>query len=313
MAGKKRPSPVPRTYRGPSKSRASQLTDPGLSLSPRAAIMPAAGQRDPRAQARRKSLQQKGEGGVTGMLGEWVGPNLAQLLTTGHTGSAAGAGIDALTMLPFLRGPRAVLRGAEAIRAGEGVKAATTAATESMHEAGPLTQAYRARRLRHNEAVAQLPHARARNPISKGIIAAIEGGADVTSKALQKSELVTKVPGLRTATSAERVTKALGRRQRISRDVANAENYSHVKALKKIKAGSREDIAHFWYVQLPKAYRNSEGLGLVRGMQAKELDDLISGRALEGIEKKERALRVQMAKAKEEAPDVFPADLIKQL
>lgn len=118
--------------------------DPTIS-NPAANVTPAPGQRSGEAVAQRAALTQTPHGGATGMLGEWVGPNMAHLLTTGHVGSggAAGLGVDALGLLPFGKLAKGVKLGVDVVRAGRTAEEATAhlgevaakAAAESGHSA----------------------------------------------------------------------------------------------------------------------------------------------------------------------------------
>jgi hypothetical protein len=125
---------------------------------------------------------------------------------------------------------------------------------------------YTPRTLAHNELVGQFPQARSR--ITRGMLAR---PADAISEALQRSELAQRVPGVRLATTQERVAKAAGREQRFEQQRNVAPFVPYLNAIKKVKAGSRDDVANFWYAQLPTEYRNAQGLELVRGRQAEEL------------------------------------------
>lgn len=59
----------------------------------------------------------------------------------GEKVSATDYGLDVLGFLPVLRGPRAVIRAGKALKAGESARAAAKAASASMKEVGPITQA----------------------------------------------------------------------------------------------------------------------------------------------------------------------------
>jgi hypothetical protein len=296
-------------YAPPSRVPLSKrVNDPALGLPPRAAVLPAE-QRDPLAMARRKAVQQTGSGGVTGVLGEWVGPNLAQLLTTGHTGSKAGAGLDALTMLPFLRGPRAVFRGAQALREGETAVEAARAARASMREAGPISKAYQARKLRYKDLTVHPTKARS----VTGALSSVERAIDRASVRLGAGERAPNIPGVRLATAGERVTKIAGRATRVAGERAAASVAKHLRLIAKVKEGSPEDVAHYWWAQVPKAERNVETLGLVRDKQAQELQRVVSGDYERELAQNEAALKIEIANLRETDPGVFPSQQIQAL
>lgn len=158
--------------------------------------------------------------------------------------------------------------------------------------ASRVAKAYEPRTLTHGDLTQQLPKARSR--ITRTVV---EKPADVVSTRLQRSERATKTPLVRVATSGERVVKAAGRSQRAEIPRAAAPMVPHLDAIKAVPAGSPEDVANFWYAQLPKTHRNEVGLTLVRDKQAVELGYLTSGQALADLTKREAAVRVEIGKA----------------
>ena len=217
-----------------------------------------------------------------------------------------------LAMLPLplkglptaLSGVLRATRAAKVAKGAGGAKAAAKAFGATIDE--PIRPVERAiRTLQLGEKVQQLPAARSR--ITRNFI---ERPADWTSRQLMREEskaaaLVRKA--LPTASVQARVAKAAGRQQTIQTSRIQARMVKNLNLLP--KEGSAEDIAHFWWAQLPKSKRNAEGLQLVREAQAKELEELVSGRALEGIKKQQAAVRAEL-KAATESEKVF--DLMTQ-
>jgi hypothetical protein len=138
-----------------------------------------------------------------------------------------------------------------------------------------LGKTYRPRTLKAGDLEQQIPKARSR--ITRN---AIEEPADKVSTTLDKSARARATPGVRLATASERAVKAAGRAQRRDRGRVVAQVQQHLNAIKAVKAGSPEDVANFWYAQLPKTHRNAEGLQAVQTMQRNHLEDLASGKAL---------------------------------
>jgi hypothetical protein len=217
------------------------------------------------------------------------------------SGDLLSSALDTLgiaSVIPPLRGVRAVSEGAKAYRAAdEGMKAlaATRAAGESYAAGkGVIVPALKAggskvRSLRYNELTQQLP--RSRSVVARSVAHV----ADAASVKLQPH--LHDVPGARIVTAGERVAKGAGRAQRVEGSRAIAQVSEHLNALDKLKSGSDEDIAHFWYAQLPAKYRNAEGLLRVRAKQDEELRRITSGQALEDLNKQESAVKAQMGKA----------------
>lgn len=150
---------------------------------------------------------------------------------------------------------------------------------------------YEPRLLQHNDLSAQLPKARSRlTQVGERIV-------DSASRALQKSKLVVDTPGARIVTAGERVAKAAGRSQRLEGSRRTANMLEDLHAIGAIKKDSPEDVGNFWYAQLPAEYRNADGLSLVRGKQAEELQYITSGKALEDLGKRETAVKIAMGEA----------------
>lgn len=157
--------------------------------------------------------------------------------------------------------------------------------------AAKAAETYRPRTLTLNDLEQQIPKARSR------IANVGERLVDKASTELQKSKRVVNTPAVRLLTAGERVTKAAGRSQRLEAGRAAAPLTKHVDAIKAVAKGSPEDVANFWYAQVPKAHRNVETLKLVREQQAAELQRVTSGQALDDLGRQEQAVRAKMAAA----------------
>lgn len=151
---------------------------------------------------------------------------------------------------------------------------------------------YQARLLRHNEATAQLQ--KPRSLLAQAGLMAI----DKAGRAIEKLPGVKDEQGVRTvflpATNVGKVTKYLGRGQRVEKSRAQGNVALHVKEIEKIKAGSPDDVANFWYAQLPSTHYNAEGLRLIQNGQKNELQYLTSGQALRDLEQREAAIRAEI-------------------
>lgn len=81
---------------------------------------------------------------VTG-IGETLLPGVASARRGGRGESVSplDVGLDVASIVPPIRGARALIVGGRALKAGEGVRAATAAARASMRAPGPITQAVR--------------------------------------------------------------------------------------------------------------------------------------------------------------------------
>lgn len=201
-----------------------------------------------------------------------------------------------LSVIPPIRGAKALytgVRAAQAAEKGGRIAAAAAAASETLRTAQPLREAVsKIRTLTVGEKVQQLPRARSR--VTQTLI---EKPADAASRALmgegRTARAARKV--LPTATAEARVAKAAGRETAIEAQRAQAAMAAHVKALP--KAGSPEDIAHFWWAQLPKAHRNLQGLQLVRAKQGDELARIAKGDALAGLQRQKASVEAKLRTA----------------
>lgn len=114
---------------------------------------------------------------------------------------------------------------------------------------------------------------------------------DRASVELDRSELVHRLPGIRHVTSSQRVVKAAGRAQRAGTEARLAKMGQAIRTIAKLSEGSAEDVAHFWYAQLPEAYRNAEGLQAVVGLQEGHLRELLDGTIENRLNAEEADLR----------------------
>ena len=103
----------------------------------------------------------------------------------------------------------------------------------------------------------------ARSAIARALI---ESPADKFSR---------KFPALPLAGARSRAFKAAGREQRIEQGRAGRDLIEHVHVLP--KKGSNDDIAHFWWAQMPRSERNVAGLVKVRNRLHSELEGLYGG------------------------------------
>jgi hypothetical protein len=170
-------------------------------------------------------------------------------------------------------------------------------------EAQSLDTRYRPRTLRAGDLSVQIPRARSRiTNLGERVVDAASGAMDST--------VVRDVPGMRLLTSTERAVKAGGRMQRIEAPRRVAAVARELKVLGKLKEGSLEDTAHFWYAQLPADYRNGHGLQLIHDAQGAELQHIVSGEASAALDAQATAIKAAMREAgNEDAPWRF----LKQL
>ncbi|HEY7312121.1 MAG TPA: hypothetical protein VH643_22340 [Gemmataceae bacterium] len=82
-------------------------------------------------------------------------------------------------------------------------------------------------------------------------------------------------PNLPLAGARSRAFKAAGREERIEQGRAGLGLIEHVHVLP--KKGSNDDVAAFWWAQLPKSERNVAGLVKVRNRLRRELDEMAGG------------------------------------
>lgn len=238
----------------------------------------------PQEQQRARALRQQNEGtagvivrsGLEGIaepakhlanaLGGTGGSRLAEL--------GAAAGTAALSVIPPIRGPRALLAAIDAARAGEDALTAGKAA-------------YRARSLVLNDLTQQLPKARSR--VTRGV----EKTADTVSQAMmgQGKVAASARKVLPTASAQARVAKAAGRENMVDAGRQQARMAGELKVLP--REGTPEDVAHFWWAQLPVSHRNVQGLQLVRAQQAKTLEAIASGHTLKALQGRLGALQAE--------------------
>lgn len=153
------------------------------------------------------------------------------------------AGIAALGIVPFGRGPRLVRAGVDAV--------------EAVEQAPKAAGAVRA--LKVGEHVQQVP-SRSQSRLTR---AAVDQPADVVSQ---------RFPNAPFAGARSRVMKHAGREQKEEIRRGRVAMESHVQALP--KRGSDSDVAHFWWAQLPEDMRNTTGLRSVRDRLASELESV---------------------------------------
>jgi uncharacterized membrane protein YgcG len=120
---------------------------------------------------------------------------------------------------------------------------------------------------------------------------------DQASAELDHSEFVHKLPGVKNITSSRRVVKQAGRNQRDAMSSRYAKMARHVRVLEKLKEGSGEDVAHFWYAQLPASHRNAEGLQAIVDMQSAHLEDMTNGSLAARVDAHEEALKISIKEA----------------
>lgn len=250
----------------------------------------AAEKRDVQAYSREKSKQTQRAGDVQEKAASvLLGPSLAKLLpggTPAREASLKGVALDAALLAP------GTVVGRPVVGAVRGVKAAGRVAKAARPL--PAGATVPARALRLGEKVQQLPAARSR--VTKTLL---EKPADAVSRAMMGEGRIAGAARrvLPTASAEARVSKAAGREQVLEAARAQAGMSEHIRRLP--KEGSDADIAHAWWAQLPKSHRNAEGLKLVRGKQAEELEEITSGRALDALRKREGALKAQLRAADE--------------
>lgn len=198
-----------------------------------------------------------------------------------------GAGLAAKTALDFQIGPdaRKAITGQEGFSAPWAIGGGLLGVIPFKGGTGALKGASGAlrggkagmRTLQVGEHVQQLPTARSRFTRSF-----IEGPADKVSNWIMKEDskaatLIRKAEGLKflpNPSARARVAKGAGAAQSARAAREQAKMVPNLNALP--DEDSIEDVAHYWWAQLPKSFRNVEGLKLVRNARAKELDDLIN-------------------------------------
>lgn len=122
----------------------------------------------------------------------------------------------------------------------------------------------------------------------------IENPADRMSAAMMADGIVARMARriMPTASAEARVAKYAGRSQRIEASRAWGAMQQSERALP--REGSPEDIAHFWWAQLPPQMRDVSGLRAVRAKQAQNLEELTSGKALKKLQAQEEAIKAQI-------------------
>lgn len=223
-------------------------------------------------------------------------PSVASRLHGGDPG-AGGYALDVAGILPIVRGPRAAVRGVKALQASRSASAAIRAGRASLKEAGPITQAvkgYKANRattrtMRLGEQTTQFPKSQSL------ITSSLQHAGDIVSENL--TPIVTKLresdsllergvgKTLTPLSSRGRLPKQAGKWNRIERQRAKALRVEDVRAIEKL-GGKGEQMAHFWWAQLPSQYRTPEGLTLVRNRLAAESELLASGEVLKKAQAK---------------------------
>lgn len=254
-------------------------------------------------------------------LSALIGPNLAARLPgqltvegTKPKPSKKGTAVDtALLPLPLLRGPRAVLRGAQAVKAGADAKAAVAAARASLKEPGPLTQAYRARKVKLGQVETQFPLSPA------GPTAWTQRHLDRLSERLvapatrlsESENAVARVAGkvVTKASARARVPIQAGKNLRQEARRAQSIRAEELAAVKGVgnspipfQGDEGAQLAHFWWAQLPKEMRNVAGLKAVRGKLAEEHAYLRSGGFAASVKSALAAKRIE-ARAARDAGD----------
>lgn len=185
----------------------------------------------------------------------------------------------------------------------------------ALDEAGErgLDIPYDARWLRAGDYTVQAPRARTSRlapvPERAKVTRLGESIIDAASRGIDR-QWVRDTAGIRVMTMTERAAKAGGRLQRKEMYRRQARVAGEIKQLLKVKEGSNEDIATFWYAQLPASHRNAEGLRLIQGQQKEELDYLLSGRALEDLDAREAVLRMRQGALRTD-PDASPTDALR--
>lgn len=225
-------------------------------------------------------------------------------LPDGSTGYLSVGEFSGLTGKPSSAVARALLRKVAPEKAAK--QAAKTAAIRPPRPMPKGADVPR-RSITLNEKTQQLPAARSR--ITQHLI---EKPVDKASQAMMGTGKVAAVARkiMPTASAEARVAKAAGREQIFESSRNQAKMTQHVKALP--RQNSPKDIAHFWYAQLPRSHRNVEGLKLVRGKQADELEKLTTGDSLEGLKQRYAALQAR-AEATNDLDTVGQAEDLKLL
>ena len=248
-------------------------------------------------------------------------PGAGNIWRLGHIGGVpvpGGAVVDAASIIPIFRGPRAVLAGARALHEGESVAGAARVARASMTAPGPIVKAAQkmrpqsaaARSVQYGEHVQQFPSSpswitakgqRMLDRLSEratGAVTSLREGDSAVGRAAGKA-LTPMTARARVPKQAGKFVRQEGRRQQ----ALQAENLRAIRNVGKtglplVKA-SGEQAAHFWYAQLPSAYRNADGLKLVQQKLSEELHHYSSGAASDEIAKSTEAMRLVQKEAQQ--------------
>lgn len=156
---------------------------------------------------------------------------------------------------------------------------------------------YQPRTLHAGELEVQIPQPR--SEISKAGIRLVDEASKMIDEAKLLGHNVRDIPGLRLLTSTERAVKGAGRTQRQESSRRLARVGRELKAISKVEEGSPEDVATFWYAQLPASHRNADGLSLIRARQRQELEYIASGDALREIDRQEAAVKAALKDAEQ--------------
>jgi hypothetical protein len=254
-------------------ARVEALTDRALFGEAESTIKGAAKTADPWAMA----------------LAEALSPTTAVLDTLKYTrkGEPGLAALSALGFIPAPRGAVAAARAARVARA-EARAARVEAKVAAGFQHGDRT-------LHVGDKVQQLP-GQAKSRVTRTVI---EKPADKVSELMQGEGKVARAArkALPTASASARASKAAGREFADEAGRIAAAMEEHARALP--KKFSREDVAHFYWAQLPESHRNVVGLQKVRALQAEELRRVVSGERLEELRKWRRAIGAQMRETKD--------------
>lgn len=215
-------------------------------------------------------------------LTEALSPTTAMLdtLRAARKGEVGPAAVSALGLLPVGRGPSAAEKAAKAVRAGEKAEAAAA-------------EAAAVRSLKLGEKVQQLPRGRSR--VRRNLI---DKPADFVSRAMMGEGRIARgsrrIPG-QTASADKRVARHAGREAAQERRRAVDRMQGAIKEIG--HEGTPEDAAHFWWAQLPENLRNRRGLKKVREEQARELEEVVSGRRGEELLRRKADLEEKLKNA----------------
>lgn len=259
--------------------------------------------RDFESYSRVRSLQvQRENDSLEQVAGLMVGPELAKLLPGGTPASKIDpkwAAVEAAGILPIGRGASLGLRGVRAVRAGGKAKAAAGLTGRTLKGQEP-------RMVKYGELETQFP-----NSPSIGTRYAQrlwDRGSELLAKGvdpLRDSESrIARAAGaaLTPLSSRARVPKQTGKLRKQETVRRAAEKQQEIREIKRVGGifGLRTEPARtatWYFAQLPKEYRNAEGLTLAKGRLQTDLDDLTSGAFSQRITGSIRALRESLNEA----------------